>query len=68
MASGKKKSDWRWPLIIFLFIIDAAPLAVLLLVFTLFGDDEEKEYLKWKMQKATTEQEREKIRRKLENM
>ena len=43
MASGKKKSDWRWPLIIFLFIIDAAPLAVLLLVFTLFGDDEEKE-------------------------
>ena len=43
MASGKKKSDWRWPLIIFLFIIDAAPLAVLLLVFTLFGDDEEEE-------------------------
>ena len=43
MASGKKKSDWRWPLIIFLFIIDAAPLAVLLLAFTLFGDDEEKE-------------------------
>lgn len=32
------------------------------------GDDEEKEFLKWKMQKATTEQEREKIRRKLENM
>lgn len=41
MASGKKKSDWRWPLIIFLFIIGAWPLAVLLLVFTLFGDEEE---------------------------
>ncbi|MBQ7777980.1 MAG: 5-bromo-4-chloroindolyl phosphate hydrolysis family protein [Oscillibacter sp.] len=41
MASGKKRSDWRWPLIIFLFFIGAAPLAVLLLVFTLFGDDEE---------------------------
>lgn len=32
------------------------------------SDEEEKEYLRWKMQNAKSEQEREKIRRKLEQM
>ena len=42
MASGKKKSDWRWPLIIFLFIIGAWPIALVMLLFAVFDDDEEK--------------------------
>ena len=42
MAAKKKKTDWRWPLIIFLFIIGVWPIALLLLLFTLFGGEGKK--------------------------
>ena len=42
MASGKKDKDWGWPLVIFLFLIGAWPIALVLLLFKLFGRDEKK--------------------------
>jgi len=41
-AQKKKDNDWGWPLIIFLFIIDLWPIALVLLFFKLFGDDDKK--------------------------
>ena len=43
MASQKKKTDWGWPLIIVLFVIDAWPIALVLLFMKLFKNDGQKQ-------------------------